>query len=177
MVGGAKEPRISSRQKRKGRAVNVLIREFTPLVHIYFYVGVAMIAIMWVIGKKQWRRTRRAVVRQFEDRALTAVALVMGFILAVMFVTESYEAIVGWFESGATANHADSALTVSFGVIASWLGAFGLSGLVFCLVGRIASNAENGRLYIQLDEFRQEQEIKEVRRSQAKQARWARRYR
>lgn len=157
--------------------MNVLIREFTPLAYTCFYVGLVMIVAMWVIGKKQWRRIRRAVVRQFEDQVLIAVALVMGFALAVMFVTESYEAIANWFEAGAVANRADVALTVGFGVIVSWLGAFLLSGLVLYAVGRIAGNAENGRLHIQLDEFRQDQEIKNAKRCQAKQARYTKRYR
>ena len=157
--------------------MNAYYHEFVPRapwMHLYCWFFIGMILIMVLAGSRQWRRLRRQVIRQYDNKPLMVVAAALAFVFACMFVTESHDGIVQYFANGTMANES-VALTAGFGLVGSWLLSATVAWLVLYEVGRIAGNAKAGRLYIQLEEFQQEQEVKEIRRRQARQARQARR--
>ncbi len=157
--------------------MNAYYHEFVPAapwVHLYFWFFVGMMVIMALIGSQQWRRLRRQVVRQYDNKPILVAAGVLAFVFACMFVTESHDGIVQHFANGTLPNESVG-LNTGAGLIGAWLAALAVAWLVLYEVGRIAGNAKAGRLHIQLEEFQQEQEVKEIRRRQARQARQARR--
>lgn len=155
--------------------MNTYYHAFTPepWQHLYFYIGFAMLVLMALASSKQWRMIRRVIVRQFDDKVLLIMSGALGFIFACIFTTESYDGIVQWFVNRITSTE-NPALVTGFGLMTCWVISLALAAVVFYLVARLFSNAKNGKLNIQLDEYSQEQEIKEIRRKQARQIRQTR---
>ena len=152
--------------------MNAYYHEFTPALfytHLYFWVFLAMTLIMAGIGTRQWRRQRREIVRQFEDKFLGIVAVVFAVIVASMFVAESHDGILQHGMNGAV-GYEDPLLSGSAALIGFWLMALTVSAVVFFFVGRVAGDAKHGRLNIRLIEDRADEEAKEARRRQKRQA-------
>ena len=157
--------------------MNALSTGATPLfLQLYFYVAIIMMACMVMFGRKQWKRVRYAVVKQFNDTPLIVTSGVMAAFFAIIYTSAEFDNIVQWHESGATIQHADPGLTVGFGILTALLMSFGIACGILYTISKIASYAENGRLHIELDKrlsegLYQGYDPREFRTRQARQTR------
>lgn len=161
--------------------MNTLANGATPLyMQLYTFVAAIMLVTMVVFGKKQWRRIRYTVVRQFDNKPLIVASGAMATVFTIIYMIAEASNVIQWYESGASIQHADAGITVSIGILISVAAVFAVSWLILFITGIIASYAENGRLHIDLDKrmnagLYQEYDPREVRARQARQARQYRR--
>lgn len=153
--------------QEKGEFMNAYYHEFAVGFNFWMIFAVVAVVLMAMLGTKQYRRLRRQVVQQFPEKKLMVVAAVLAILFGLMLTIESSAGIIQHLDNGLASN--ESPLMSVLGLPLVVFFAAVTAGAIFFLVGYIAGLAKAGWLYLQMENNNQRYDIRQVKRSQARE--------